>query len=235
MPFVWWGLRLRRLRPARSHARAGACANRPAVSAGRPANTCGYPVANSTSWPVGERELEAQLRLQAVLGGSPASVHGVVVTGPSWLAELSGLVRVLAEVAEPDQLAAISAPAAAAFADHDRRSPRRAISITTLSPPDPALLAAMEPIATELLARPTTAEFDEGLEPFFLRATSGRFPHLSQAHIQLGMRGLLLESWARLLRPRARLTNLLRSPLVGPPSPPRCSRPPTSGAVAGRL
>lgn len=128
------------------------------------------------------------------------------------------LVAILARLAEPEELGELGAkPSAAfdAFVAAGRSWSPRSISQSAL-PPDPALLAAVVPAAMEILAASTPARFDEMLAPLVHRGFQTRFPYLSLAYRELGLRDRTMQAWARIVGPRMRLTARIRFPHLGP-------------------
>lgn len=203
---------------------AYACANqRPRGQAGvRRGNCrpCGYPLGHDPPRPATARTAEAQRRLLAVFRGEQAVVHGEAVTAAEWRAELGGVLRVLAQLGHRGELGDIAPAAEAAFEAFVRSTAPAARGRPSGWSPDPALLAAIMPAATELLAQPTQSAFDAALEPLVRRGFDTRVRFLTDAQ-RLGATGRTMQAWGRVLGRTVHLTTRLRSRNCGPAAVPR--------------
>ena len=156
-----------------------ACSNQLPPGQARPgrgnARPCGYPLGAQASQPATTRTAAAQSLILAVFSGAQATVHGEVVTASEWREELTGVLSVLAQLARRDELGEIAPAAEAAFEAFVGSTAPAARGRPFGRSPNPALLAALVPAATELLAAPSRAAFDDALP----RSSNGDRTHAS--------------------------------------------------------
>jgi hypothetical protein len=193
---------------------------------------CGHQFCDLPVRPTTDRIAQAHRRVRDVCSGSPATVHVQNVSAAQWRVELASVVAIVTQLAEPDDLGELGVAPLAAFYDYVAAGRSLGRSTIWQRSADPALLAAVVPTAVELLAAPSPCEFDDGLAPLVRRGFETRFPSPNDPYRYLGVRGLTLQAWARVVGNRQSLTTRIRSRYGGTENPTRRAGPAPAKAVA---
>lgn len=198
--------------------RPGFCANPLATGYGgdgRAARPCGQNLGQVETLDLqnAPRLLETQRHINDILHSDTATVGGTAVPALVYFGQLRSLMALVLYIGQPEDLGelplTIRETARVAFEERDevregRRGKKGAVHHPYKSPPtDPALVAAVLPLACELLAQPDRESVGEALQPLVHRLRQLRGSGVRTVAREFHFSGMLDEAFNDLLAGRA--------------------------------